>query len=120
MGVFPSTTQPTPDSGPNAFSWRHTCVHKLPHGLLVFGVRHRPVVPLDLALHVGDTFAEDSVCDHHVGWASGYIETAHQRLQRRHVVAIGLVNVPPEYAPALGQRLERQDLVSVTQRLLPV
>src|SRR6266545_2361688 len=87
-------------------------------GLLVLVVRHRPVMPFELSLHVRDTLPENGACDDGHGHAAvaGY-ESAGESIE---VVPIDGPGFPTECFPSAIERVEIQDLASTPERLLTV
>src|SRR5215213_5463688 len=67
-------------------------------------VGHRPVVPRDLPLHVADALAENRSGDQDVRRAVVGVELLEFLGESGHVVAVDLVHIPAERAPALGER----------------
>ena len=83
-------------------------------------VVHRQVVPADLALHERDAVAEHRLREQDVRPALDRREAVDDGAQRGRVVAVDVVGVPAEGAPALLERREVEHVARVAERLLAV
>src|ERR1700730_1520478 len=79
---------------------------------------HWQVVPPDLALHEGNASSECGACDHRSGQARGW--GRDRGCYRRLAVAVHAVDIPGEGSPPFLERLERNHIPGVAERLLAV
>src|SRR5260370_19618506 len=95
---------------------RMSSVPYLAKGLRIVLIVHRHVMPADLALHEGDALSKCRMRDEDMR-----APRRHRRdrgRDRRLVIAVHAVDVPAERPPALFERLERDHVGRVAERLL--
>src|SRR5258708_14331600 len=125
-GMKPRSAVSRTMRGSRSASWTSACTNALrmssvPYlakGQRIVLIVHRHVMPADLALHEGDALSKCRMRDEDM------------RAPRRHrrdrvrdrglVIAVNAVHVPAEGPPALLERLERDHVRGVAERLLAV
>src|SRR5579859_8282581 len=77
-------------------------------------------MPLNLALHKGNSFSENSLGEKHMGNAPVLLELAHYIAEFEVVMPVYAMDVPSKRFPTILQRLQTNHVLCVLKSLLAV